>query len=141
MRLLEISVTALLWFTTAWRATKDWRPGQNRALWWAFLGLTLMMTLRLPAGRKLDEITGVTDLSYLMKHLFGGVLGSAALLTFLQGVSGRRDISLGAKRLRLAIPVLTAVCMSALFFAKLQPYETWRFTGTSGHGWRYCSTP
>ncbi|MFG3253275.1 MAB_1171c family putative transporter [Streptomyces sp. NPDC048172] len=124
MQLIEFFITALLWVTTIWRGTKDWRPGQSRALWWAFFGLTVMMTLRLPVGRMLDEMLGVADLSYLLKHLFGGVLGSAALLAFLKDVSGNRDTRVTTKRLRIALPIVTAICMSALFFAKLQPYET-----------------
>ncbi|MER5973668.1 MAB_1171c family putative transporter [Streptomyces sp. NPDC002055] len=117
-------MTVLLWCTTGWRATKVWRKGQDRALWWAFFGLTVMMTLRLPAGRALDQLTGITDLSYLLKHLFGGVLGSAAVLAFLRSVSGQRDGSSRMRRLRILLPLAAAAAMSALFFAKLQPYET-----------------
>ncbi|WP_213003927.1 hypothetical protein, partial [Winogradskya consettensis] len=74
MRFAGLVVVVLLWITVAWRALKVWRKGQDRTLWWAFLGLAVMMTLRLPAGKALDEALGVTDLSYLLKHLFGGIL-------------------------------------------------------------------
>ncbi|MCE7080141.1 MAB_1171c family putative transporter [Streptomyces sp. ST2-7A] len=124
MHNIEITVTFLLWITTSWRATKDWKDRRNRALWWTFLGLSMMMTLRLAPGKYLDQITGITDLSYLLKHLFGGVLASAALLDFLQGVSGKTDRTTAMRKLRVALPLGTAVSMSALFFAKLQPYET-----------------
>lgn len=120
---IEVLVTALLWGTTGWRASKVWRKNQERALWWSFFGLTIMMTLRLPMGRTLDDITGVTDLSYLLKHLFGGVLGPAALLAFLRNVSGQQDSSSRGKRLRIVLPLTTAATMAALFFAKLQPYQ------------------
>nr|WP_158678642.1 MAB_1171c family putative transporter [Streptomyces sulphureus] len=83
-----------------------------------------MMTLRLPVGHALDEATGVIDLSYLLKHLFGGVLGSAAVLTFLQDVSGRKNENWRAQLWRYGVPLATATAMSAFFFAKLQPYET-----------------
>ena len=67
MSLFTFVVTVLLWITVAWRAVKVWRKGQDRSLWWAFFGLSVMMTLRMPPGRALDQWTGVTDLSYLLK--------------------------------------------------------------------------
>ncbi|MFD1829841.1 MAB_1171c family putative transporter [Streptomyces desertarenae] len=120
----EAVVAVLLWITTGWRATKVWRKGQDRTLWWTFFGLAMMMTLRLPAGRALDQLTEVTDLSYLLKHLFGGVLSSAALLAFLRRVSGQQGGSPVAKRMRVILPFVTAAAMAVLFFAELQPYET-----------------
>ncbi|MBW1597231.1 hypothetical protein HPT28_09270 [Streptomyces sp. JJ38] len=98
--------------------------GANRSLWWAFFGLTVTMTLRLPAGRALDHLTGITDLSYLLKHLFGGVLSSAALLSFLRKAAGGHAASCRPRWQRLAVPTLTAAIMTSLFFAELQPYET-----------------
>jgi hypothetical protein len=119
-------IAALLWVTTAWRTAKVWRKGADRTLWWTFFGLAIMMTLRLPAGRALDHWTGIADLSYLLKHLLGGVLSSATLLAFLRGVSGQAATGRRAKHLRIALPLVTAVTMSVLFLAELQPYETHR---------------
>ncbi|WP_306673247.1 MAB_1171c family putative transporter [Streptomyces sp. UH6] len=116
-------VVTLLWITVAWRALKVWRRGQDRTLWWAFLGLAVMMTLRLPAGKALDEALGIVDFSYLLKHLFGGILASGALLAFLRKVSGSPD-GPWARRRRIAFSSATALVMSVLFFAELQPYET-----------------
>ncbi|MBB0245804.1 hypothetical protein FNQ90_17250 [Streptomyces alkaliphilus] len=124
MRSFELVMAILLWITTAWRAVKVWGKGHDRALWWTFFGLAVMMTLRLPAGRALDQLTGIVDLSYLLKHLSGGVLSAAALLAFLRKVSGQQDGSPAVKRLRVILPLATAAIMSTLFFAKLQPYET-----------------
>ncbi|WP_406723969.1 MAB_1171c family putative transporter [Streptomyces sp. GD-15H] len=123
MNTFTFVVAVLLWLTVAWRAVKVWRRGQDRSLWWAFFGLAVMMTLRMPPGRALDQWTGVTDLSYLLKHLIGGVLASAALLAFLRKVSGASD-GPRTKRRRIMVACATALAMAVLFFAKLQPYET-----------------
>lgn len=123
MALLEKVVAVLLWITTAWRATKVWQRNKRRALWWAFLGLAVMMTLRMSAGRALDAWIQVPDLSYLLKHLFGGVLAPAALLTFLRDVSGHGE-GTSTSRFRTAFPLVTATTMSVLFFAELQPYDS-----------------
>ncbi|MFE0087711.1 MAB_1171c family putative transporter [Streptomyces sp. NPDC058991] len=122
--ILAAVIALLLWITTVWRAVRVWRKGVDRTLWWTFFGLAVMMTLRLPAGRVLDQWTGITDLSYLLKHLFGGVLSSATLLAFLRGVSGQSPKGRQARTLRIVIPLVTAVIMTALFLAELQPYET-----------------
>ncbi|MGK5496722.1 MAB_1171c family putative transporter [Streptomyces sp. URMC 125] len=124
MILFEALIAVLLWITAGWRAPKVWGRGRDRTLWWTFFGLAVMMTLRLPAGRALDQLTGVTDLSYLLKHLFGGVLSSAALLAFLRRVSGQQGESSRPWQLRVALPFATASIMTVLFFAELQPYET-----------------
>lgn len=123
MNIFTFVVAVLLWITVAWRAVKVWRKGQDRSLWWAFFGLAIMMTLRMPPGRALDQWTGVTDLSYLLKHLIGGVLASAALLAFLRKVSGASEEP-RTKRRRIMFACGTALAMAILFFAKLQPYET-----------------
>lgn len=123
MNIFTFVVAALLWITVAWRAVKVWQKGQDRSLWWAFFGLAVMMTLRMQPGRTLDQWTGVTDLSYLLKHLIGGVLAPAALLAFLRKISGASD-GLRTKRRRIMVACATALTMAILFFAKLQPYET-----------------
>jgi small-conductance mechanosensitive channel len=84
MSLIALTVGALLWITVAWRAAQVWRKNQDRSLWWAFFGLAVMMTLRMRPGRELDQATGITDLSYLLKYLAGGILASSALLAFLR---------------------------------------------------------
>jgi hypothetical protein len=123
MQFVGLVVVVLLWITVAWRGLKVWRKGQDRTLWWAFLGLAVMMTLRLPGGKALDQALGIIDFSYLLKYLFGGILASGALLAFLRKVSGSPD-GPTARRRRIALSGATALVMSILFFAELQPYET-----------------
>lgn len=123
MNNITLAVTALLWLTVAWRAVKVWRKGQDRSLWWAFFGLAVTMTLRMGPGKEFDKLSGTIDLSYLLKHLVGGILSSTALLSFLRKVSGASETA-RTKRLRITFACVSALAMAILFFAKLQPYET-----------------
>ncbi|NJP64800.1 MAB_1171c family putative transporter [Streptomyces spiramenti] len=124
MSTVELTITTLLWISATWRMAKDHRPGRSRALSWAFSGLAVMMTLRLPLGGVLDRATGIEDLSYLLKHLFGGVLAAAAVSAFLREVAGPGQARRSRGVTWYALPASTAVAMAALFFAKLQPYRT-----------------
>jgi len=123
MTTLESSVAILLWAITAWRAPKVWRQGKDRTLWWAFFGVSVTMTLRLPLGQDLDRSIGVVDLSFLLKHISGGVFGAAALLAFLRNVSGSNDSGSWRAGFRVALPITTATAMTALFAATSQPHE------------------
>ncbi|MGW2087569.1 MAB_1171c family putative transporter [Streptomyces sp. NPDC001880] len=123
MTTLEIAVSVLLWGITAWRAPRVWRKGKDRTLWWAFFGVSITMTLRLPLGQDLDRSIGIVDLSFLLKHISGGVLGAAALLAFLRNVSGNDDSGSWQARIRVVLPITAATAMTALFVATPQPHE------------------
>jgi hypothetical protein len=123
MSSLEVTAAILLWAITIWRAPKVWSKGRDRTLWWSFVGVSIAMTLRLPVGQAIDRHIGVIDLSFLLKHLSGGVLGAAALLAFLRNVSGRGGTNSWGAGYRLGLPIATAITMTALFAATPQPYE------------------
>jgi hypothetical protein len=119
----QTAVTALLWIITVWRAPQACRSGKDRSLWIAFAGVTAAMTLRPRVGRPLDAWTGITDLSFLLKHLGGGVVGPAALLSFLHTVSGREEMHPWSHRLRVGLPIATALAMVLLFAATPPTHE------------------
>ncbi|WP_127360943.1 MAB_1171c family putative transporter [Actinacidiphila soli] len=120
----EIVCIPLLWVITLWRARSALREGKERGLWTAFCGVAVAMTMRpYPFGLALDRLSGVNDLSFLVKHLAGGVVAPAGLIAFVQRMSSSQWASSGYRRLRMALPILTGLAMVLLFVATPRPLE------------------
>ncbi|WP_051970038.1 MAB_1171c family putative transporter [Kitasatospora azatica] len=118
----KLAVLALLWLVTVWRLPTAVRAPRTRALWTAFAGVTVLVTLGLPAvTRWVDATSGVHNLVVLIKHLIG-LVACKATLTFA-AETARPDL---ADRLRRPhrVVLLTAWAALIVSFSLLdQPTE------------------
>lgn len=110
----QIVVLAMLWLVTCWRAPAAVRAPRQRALWTAFAGLTLAVTVGVPAiGGRIDATSGVLNLSVLLKHLVG-IVACGAVLSFVVGMA-RPDLVPRLRRPHLAFGLSVLASLIVLF--------------------------
>ncbi|MEV7217659.1 MAB_1171c family putative transporter [Kitasatospora cineracea] len=108
----------LAWSIVLWRAPSAFSTPARRALWGVFVALAVGITVRFPAvDRALADLSGVRDVTQLVKHL-AGVAAAYFLLEYIQDVRGRAERP-GAARDRLLLAVAAAVLLGLLFFLVL----------------------
>ncbi|WP_129287541.1 MAB_1171c family putative transporter [Streptomyces sp. GZWMJZ-114] len=76
----HVTLAALLWAVTAWRAPSLRHSPKQRALAAAFAALAIAMTAEIPrVSDAVDHLTGKPGTAYLIKHLTGAIAASAVL--------------------------------------------------------------
>lgn len=111
---MKLSIVVLLWIVALWRAPSARHEPWKRALWLALTALAAALTFSLdPVTRLIDQLSGVTDLAALLKHLTG-ILACAGVLDWVIALTRPQAGSAPAKRHALA--AFTALTMAVLFF-------------------------
>ncbi|WP_031074416.1 MAB_1171c family putative transporter [Streptomyces sp. NRRL WC-3742] len=111
-------IPLLSWSVVLWRARSALTGGANRSLWGAFAAISVGVSLR-PAAVEtaLADLTGIRDVTLLLKHL-AGVLAGYFLLEYVEAVRGRYQQA-GAARTRLLFATASALALCLLFFLAL----------------------
>lgn len=121
--MLDTVPAVLLWAVTLWRAPSARQSPAKRSLWIAFLSLAVAMTVRPVAiSTSTDDLLGVNNVSFLIKHLCG-IAAASSVLSFVNDMSEEKNERLQASRLHIAIPIGTAAAITVLFFLTPQPVE------------------
>ncbi|WP_224277983.1 MAB_1171c family putative transporter [Streptomyces sp. LS1784] len=109
---------ALTWGVVLWRARSAFAGKANRSLWGSFAAIAVGVSVR-PAAVEtaLADLTGVRDVTLLVKHL-AGVAAAYFLLEYVQAVRGRPQPP-GAARVRLLFAGAAAGVLTLLFFLVL----------------------
>ncbi|MFI9270135.1 MAB_1171c family putative transporter [Kitasatospora sp. NPDC052896] len=103
----KLAVIVMLWVVTCWRLPAAVRSPRQRSLWTAFAGLTVAITLGLPALTAwIDRVSHVHNLTVPIKHVVG-IVACGAVLTFVA------DISRPELAARLRGPLRTAVLVAS----------------------------
>ncbi|MEU4583054.1 MAB_1171c family putative transporter [Kitasatospora aureofaciens] len=121
----------LIWAVVLWRAPSAFTTRANRALWAAFAAIALGLSCR-PAfiERALGDVTGIRDVTQLLKHL-AGVAAAYFLLEYVQAVRRRPDRP-GAARARLLLTVAAGLALTLLFVFAL-PHDADGAFGIDAH--------
>ncbi|MEV7601917.1 MAB_1171c family putative transporter [Kitasatospora sp. NPDC089797] len=121
----------LIWGVVLWRAPTAFTTRANRALWAGFTAMALGLSCR-PAfiEHALGELTGIRDITQLLKHL-AGVAAAYYLLEYVQAVRQRPERP-GAARVRLALTVAAGVALTLLFVYAL-PHDSDGAFGIDAH--------
>lgn len=108
----QILIAALLWVVALWRAPALRHSHKQRSLEICFLSLAAAMTFEIATVCAwADALTGVLNIGYLAKHIFG-VVSAAALLDFIVAVVRPEGWH---HRPRLVIETACLVLMSITF--------------------------
>ncbi|MFI9363008.1 MAB_1171c family putative transporter [Kitasatospora sp. NPDC053057] len=121
----------LIWGVVLWRAPSAFTTRANRALWAAFTAIALGLSCR-PAfvERALGDVTGIRDVTQLLKHL-AGVAAAYFLLEYVQAVRQRPERP-GAARARLLFTVAAGLALTLLFVFAL-PHDADGAFGIDAH--------
>ncbi|MFD5465658.1 MAB_1171c family putative transporter [Kitasatospora sp. NPDC127059] len=122
---------SLIWGVVLWRAPSAFATRANRALWAAFAAIALGLSCR-PAfvERALAGLTGIRDVTQLLKHL-AGTAAAYFLLEYVQEVRHRPERP-GAARVRLLLTVVAGVALTLLFVFAL-PHDADGGFGIDAH--------
>jgi hypothetical protein len=127
---IELGLAIVLVGLTLWRLPYAVRQPRHRPLCRWFAGMAFGMVLvYLPFAQAVDRVTGVPNLSTLLKHL-AVVYGDTAMLDVVRAVAGHarppatswRQVLASRRRYTLA-SIVTAVIMTALFIATPRHHE------------------
>ncbi|MBT2477743.1 MAB_1171c family putative transporter [Streptomyces sp. ISL-94] len=125
--LFEWLMPVLAWSVVIWRAPSAFTTRANRALWATFVAAAVGLSTRPPwIARVLETITGIGDVTLLIKHL-AGVVAASFLLDYVHAIH-RRPHQARASRLRLMFTGAAMVVLTLLFIFVL-PHD---FTGAYG---------
>lgn len=127
----SIAVLVLLWAIVVWRLPAAWASSWKRAPWAAFACLAIALTLDLRAvTASIEQLTGITDISVLIKHL--AVLASCtAVLDWVTSLSNPAATR-GYLGRRHAAAAAVAVTLIVLFcFMPRQGISATQFTETA----------
>lgn len=81
----KLTILAVLWLVTLWRARTALKYPAKRPMWSAFAALAVALTVELPQiGPHLDAALHITNISTLIKHL-AGMLAAASVLEWVIG--------------------------------------------------------
>ncbi|MFD8703403.1 MAB_1171c family putative transporter [Kitasatospora sp. NPDC059648] len=121
----------LIWAVVLWRAPSAFTTRANRALWAAFTAIALGLSCR-PAfiERTLGDVTGIRDVTQLLKHL-AGVAAAYFLLEYVQAVRHRPERPVAA-RARLLLTVAASLVLTLLFVFAL-PHDADGAFGIDAH--------
>ncbi|MFK0194929.1 MAB_1171c family putative transporter [Kitasatospora sp. NPDC090308] len=109
---------AFAWGIVFWRAPAAFATRAGRSLWGMFAAVAVGVTVRLAAvDTALASLTGVRDVTLLVKHL-AGVMAAHFLLEYVRAVRGRPEQA-AALRARLVFTGTAAVTLTLLFFLVL----------------------
>ncbi|MFD7734446.1 MAB_1171c family putative transporter, partial [Kitasatospora phosalacinea] len=125
MRVINLSVCAILWAIVAWRAPGAFRHKEKRVLWVAFFVLAVEMCFaNNPAVLWLDGTIGVHSFAALLKHA-SAVSAAACVLVFLSRTAASSAPTARQGRLRpgTVVPLVTLAAMVVLFFRADRPQE------------------
>ncbi|MFB7947970.1 MAB_1171c family putative transporter [Kitasatospora phosalacinea] len=125
MRVINLSVCAILWAIVAWRAPGAFRHKEKRVLWVAFFVLSVEMCFANdPAILWLDGAIGVHGFAALLKHA-SAVSAAACVLVFLSRAAASSAPAARQGRLRpgTVVPLVTLAAMVVLFFQADRPQE------------------
>ncbi|MFD7455305.1 MAB_1171c family putative transporter [Kitasatospora sp. NPDC059827] len=122
---------SLIWGVVLWRAPTAFTTRANRALWAAFTAIALGLSCR-PAfvERALGELTGIRDVTQLLKHLVG-IAAVYFLLEYVQEVRHRPERPRAA-RARLLSALAASIVLSLLFVFAL-PHDADGAFGIDAH--------
>ena len=113
---MKPALVVILWLVTIWRLGSVRDQPWKRSLWLAFFGLAIAMTATLPAvTHAIDNSTGITDFSTLVKHI-AGIVACAAVLDWVLALNAPQDMGRFPAR-RHYIAAVTIIAMASLFFA------------------------
>ncbi|MFJ8470949.1 MAB_1171c family putative transporter [Kitasatospora sp. NPDC094011] len=121
----------LIWGVVLWRVPTALTTRANRALWAGFTAMALGLSCR-PAfvEHALGELTGIRDVTQLLKHL-AGVAAAYFLLEYVQAVRHRAERP-GAARARLVVMLAAGVALTLLFVYAL-PHDADGAFGIDAH--------
>ncbi|MEU9078203.1 MAB_1171c family putative transporter [Kitasatospora sp. NPDC048538] len=108
----------LAWSVVLWRTPSAFTTRANRSIWAGFAAIAAGLSVR-PAAveRALAELSGVRDITLLVKHL-AGVVAGYFMLEYVQAVRGRPQRP-GAARARMLFTGAAAVALTLLFLLAL----------------------
>lgn len=107
------AIVLALWVVTVWRYPSTKGHLWKRALWFAFAGLAAALSFSLTrASSAIDELSGVTALSALFKHL-AGIVAITAVLEWVSALLNKDERR--TPKAPLIIAGVTAVSMAAIF--------------------------
>ncbi|MGW6984446.1 MAB_1171c family putative transporter [Streptomyces sp. NPDC054932] len=112
--LFEWLMPLLAWGVVIWRAPSAFSTRANRALWATFVSGAVGLTTRPPSiAHALETVTGIGDVTLLIKHL-AGVMAASFLLDYVHAIH-KRPHQERASRLRLVFAVTAMVTLTVLF--------------------------
>ncbi|MFG2229631.1 MAB_1171c family putative transporter [Streptomyces sp. NPDC048723] len=125
--LFEWLMPLLAWSVVIWRAPSAFSTRASRALWATFVAGAIGLSTRPPriAGF-LESVTGIADVTLLIKHL-AGVAAASLLLDYVHAIH-KRPGQERAARLRLLFTGTVMAVLTALFVFVL-PHD---YTGAYG---------
>ncbi|MFD5146602.1 MAB_1171c family putative transporter [Streptomyces sp. NPDC058401] len=125
--LFEWLMPLLAWSVVIWRAPSAFATRANRALWATFLAGALGLSTRPPRiADFLESVTGIGDVTLLVKHL-AGVAAASFLLDYVHAIHKRPGQERAARR-RLIFTGTAMAVLTALFVFVL-PHD---YTGAYG---------
>ncbi|MET9608060.1 MAB_1171c family putative transporter [Streptomyces sp. NPDC006512] len=112
--LFEWLMPLLAWSVVIWRAPSAFTTPANRALWAAFTAGAIGLSTRPPRiARFLESVTGVGDVTMLIKHL-AIVVAASCLLDYVHAIH-KRPGQERAARLRLFLTGTVMAVLTGLF--------------------------